>query len=42
MGGIGDRRKVNKFENGFSRFMFSMFFGFILKKEERDVELEKV
>lgn len=41
LGGIGDKRKVNRTENGPSRSLFSMPPGFTSKKEERQVEPEK-
>lgn len=42
LGGIGDKRKVNKSENGPGRAAFMMPPGFSSKKEEREVEPEKV
>ncbi|XP_074267990.1 pumilio homolog 1-like [Silene latifolia] len=42
LGGIGDRRKVNRAENGPGRSPFLMPPGFGSKKEEREVEPEKV
>ncbi|GAB2274399.1 hypothetical protein Dimus_009165 [Dionaea muscipula] len=41
-GGIGDKRKVNRVENGAGRSFFPMPPGFTSKKEEREVEPEKV
>ncbi|GMH12737.1 hypothetical protein Nepgr_014578 [Nepenthes gracilis] len=41
LGGIGDRRKPNRIDNGAGRSLFSMPPGFTSKKEEREVELEK-
>ncbi|GMH07399.1 hypothetical protein Nepgr_009239 [Nepenthes gracilis] len=41
-GGIGDKRKADRVENGAGRSLFSMPPGFTLKKEEREVESEKV
>lgn len=42
LGGIGDKRKVNKTENGPGRLPFLMPPGFSAKKEEREAEAEKV
>ncbi|KAL9238750.1 hypothetical protein vseg_013131 [Gypsophila vaccaria] len=42
LGGIGDKRKVNRAENGPGRSPFFMPPGFSAKKEEREVETEKV
>ncbi|XP_021715376.1 pumilio homolog 1-like [Chenopodium quinoa] len=42
LGGIGDKRKVNKTENGPGRSPFLMPPGFGSKKEERETEPEKV
>ncbi|XVF20013.1 hypothetical protein REPUB_Repub11eG0161400 [Reevesia pubescens] len=42
VGGIGDRRKVNRADNGSSRSLFSMPPGFDSRKQENEVEAEKV
>ncbi|GLT67023.1 hypothetical protein SLA2020_393580 [Shorea laevis] len=42
VGGIGDRRKVNRADNGGSRSLFSMPPGFDSRKQESEVEGEKV
>ncbi|XWS74102.1 hypothetical protein CRYUN_Cryun02cG0186800 [Craigia yunnanensis] len=42
IGGIGDRRKVNRADNGSSRSLFSMPPGFDSRKQENEVEEEKV
>ncbi|XP_022752720.1 pumilio homolog 2-like [Durio zibethinus] len=42
IGGIGDRRKVNRADNGSSRSLFSMPPGFDSRKQESEVEAEKV
>ncbi|KAK9727215.1 hypothetical protein RND81_05G266200 [Saponaria officinalis] len=42
LGGIGDRRKVNRTENGPGRSPFPMPPGFSSKKDERESEVEKV
>ncbi|XP_022732432.1 pumilio homolog 2-like [Durio zibethinus] len=42
VGGIGDRRKMNRADNGSSRSLFSMPPGFDSRKQENDVEAEKV
>ncbi|KAJ9146687.1 hypothetical protein P3X46_028922 [Hevea brasiliensis] len=42
LGGIGDRRKVNRPDNGSGRSMFSMPPGFDSMKHETEVETEKV
>ncbi|GKV32914.1 hypothetical protein SLEP1_g41480 [Rubroshorea leprosula] len=42
VGGIGDRRNVNRADNGGSRSLFSMPPGFDSRKQETEVEAEKV
>ncbi|XP_039041530.1 pumilio homolog 2-like isoform X2 [Hibiscus syriacus] len=42
IGGIGDRRKVNRADNGSSRSLFSMPPGFDTRKQENEVDAEKV
>ncbi|KAE8676404.1 Pumilio-like protein 3 [Hibiscus syriacus] len=42
IGGIGERRKVNRADNGSSRSLFSMPPGFDSRKQENEVEAEKV
>ncbi|GMG98278.1 hypothetical protein Nepgr_000118 [Nepenthes gracilis] len=42
LGGIGDRRKVNRTDNEASGSLFSMPPGFTSKKEEREMESERV
>ena len=42
IGGIGDRRKVNRADNGSSRSLFLMPPGFDSRKQENEVEAEKV
>ncbi|XVE59292.1 hypothetical protein DITRI_Ditri05aG0034400 [Diplodiscus trichospermus] len=42
IGGIGDRRKVNRADNGSSRSLFSMPPGFDSRKQENEAEAEKV
>ncbi|KAE8700865.1 Pumilio-like protein 2 [Hibiscus syriacus] len=42
VGGIGDRRKVNRTDNGSSRSLFSMPPGFDTRKQENEVDVEKV
>ncbi|KAL4311838.1 hypothetical protein GQ457_01G038230 [Hibiscus cannabinus] len=42
IGGIGDRRKVNRDDNGSSRSLFSMPPGFDTRKQENEVDAEKV
>ncbi|XP_043713852.1 pumilio homolog 1-like [Telopea speciosissima] len=41
IGGIGDRRKVNRADDGGSRSLFSLQPGFNSQKEENEVELRK-
>ncbi|KAJ4969975.1 hypothetical protein NE237_003074 [Protea cynaroides] len=41
IGGIGDRRKVNRTDDGGSRSLFSSQPGFNLQKEENEIELRK-
>lgn len=42
LGGIGDRRKVNRADNGKGRSLFSMPPGFDPRKQESQVETDKV
>ncbi|XP_021642569.2 pumilio homolog 2 isoform X2 [Hevea brasiliensis] len=42
LGGIGDRRKVNRADNGSGRSLFSMPPGFDLRKQESEVEPDKL
>ncbi|GMI81766.1 pumilio 2 [Hibiscus trionum] len=42
IGGIGDRRKVNRADSGSSRSLFSMPPGFDARKQENEVDAEKV
>ncbi|MBA0853938.1 hypothetical protein Goshw_024166 [Gossypium schwendimanii] len=42
IGGIGDRRKLNRADNGSNRSLFSMPPGFDTRKQENEVEAEKV
>ncbi|GMI81772.1 pumilio 2 [Hibiscus trionum] len=42
IGGIGDRRKVNRADNGSSRSLFSMPPGFDARKQENEADAEKV
>ncbi|KAK6234890.1 hypothetical protein SCA6_010227 [Theobroma cacao] len=42
IGGIGDRRKANRADNGGSRSLFSMPPGFDSRKQENEVEAEQV
>ncbi|OMO61999.1 hypothetical protein CCACVL1_23077 [Corchorus capsularis] len=42
VGGIGDRRKVNRGDNGSGRSLFSMPPGFDSRKQDNEVEAEKV
>ncbi|KAK8477718.1 hypothetical protein V6N13_144588 [Hibiscus sabdariffa] len=42
IGGIGDRRKLNRADNGSSRSLFSMPPGFDTRKQENEVDAEKV
>ncbi|XP_012471286.1 pumilio homolog 2 [Gossypium raimondii] len=42
VGGIGDRRKLNRADNGSNRSLFSMPPGFNSRKQENEVEVEKV
>ncbi|XP_039041612.1 pumilio homolog 3-like [Hibiscus syriacus] len=42
IGGIGDRRKVNRYDNGISRSMFSMPPGFDARKQENKVDADNV
>ncbi|KAG8495029.1 hypothetical protein CXB51_012688 [Gossypium anomalum] len=42
IGGIGDRRKVNRADNGSGRSLFSMPPGFDSRKLENEIEAEKV
>ncbi|MBA0825226.1 hypothetical protein Goarm_021828, partial [Gossypium armourianum] len=41
VGGIGDRRKLNRADNGSNRSLFSMPPGFNSRKQENEVEVEK-
>ncbi|KAE8660381.1 Pumilio-like protein 3 [Hibiscus syriacus] len=42
IGGIGDRRKVNRVDNGSSRSLFAMPPGFDSRKQENEAEADKV
>ncbi|KAE8697018.1 Pumilio 2 isoform 2 [Hibiscus syriacus] len=42
IGGVGERRKANRADNGSSRSLFSMPPGFDSRKQENEVEVEKV